>query len=238
MKNHVFLFGILTMFSVASLCLSVIACNDDDDDKGSKSNDPAVIDGFCPDNKHPHAIDLGLDVKFSCCNVGASSPWEYGGYYAWGETKTKNNYDDSTYKYFDNEAHDNGEDAGDCYKDIGTDIAGTSYDVAHVEWGKKWRMPNLAQLQLLIENCTSEWTKLNDVNGLKFTGPNGKAIFMPAAGEFKGKDIEYKINYGGYWSSTSLYATSILAHSLGFSNSAWCGTDERYLGKSVRPVTE
>ena len=34
-------------------------------------------------------VDLGLSVKWATCNVGASSPSEYGNYYAWGETSTK-----------------------------------------------------------------------------------------------------------------------------------------------------
>lgn len=44
----------------------------------------------CPDDKHPHAIDLGLPsgTKWACCNVGTTSPDGYGGYYAWGETET------------------------------------------------------------------------------------------------------------------------------------------------------
>lgn len=39
---------------------------------------------LCPDDNHPHMIDLGLGVKWACCNVGATAPEEYGGYYAWG----------------------------------------------------------------------------------------------------------------------------------------------------------
>ena len=37
----------------------------------------------CPDSNHPHMIDLGLPsgTKWACCNVGASSPEDYGGYY-------------------------------------------------------------------------------------------------------------------------------------------------------------
>ena len=48
----------------------------------------------CPDNHHPHMIDLGLPsgTKWACCNVGASRPEEYGGYYAWGETEEKDYY--------------------------------------------------------------------------------------------------------------------------------------------------
>ncbi|MBR2192648.1 MAG: hypothetical protein IJ910_04975 [Bacteroidaceae bacterium] len=34
----------------------------------------------------------------------------------------------------------------------------------------------------LRNNCTSEWTTLNGVNGRRFTGPNGGTIFLPALG--------------------------------------------------------
>ena len=43
---------------------------------------------LCPDNNHPHAIDLGIGIKFACCNVGASSPTHFGNYYEWKESKT------------------------------------------------------------------------------------------------------------------------------------------------------
>ena len=58
----------------------------------------------CPDNNHPHAIDLGLPsgTKWACCNVGATNPEEYGGYYAWGETKEKDIYGRNTYAWYDN----------------------------------------------------------------------------------------------------------------------------------------
>ena len=40
----------------------------------------------CPDDHHPHAIDLGLPsgTKWCCCNVGAASPEQYGTYFQWG----------------------------------------------------------------------------------------------------------------------------------------------------------
>ena len=55
----------------------------------------------CPDDNHPHAIDLGLPsgTKWACCNVGASTPEGYGGYYAWGETSEKAVYNEVTYHY-------------------------------------------------------------------------------------------------------------------------------------------
>ena len=42
-------------------------------------------------------VDRGLSVKWATQNVGASSPSDYGGYYAWGETETKSSYDLSNY---------------------------------------------------------------------------------------------------------------------------------------------
>ena len=48
----------------------------------------------CPNNRHPHLIDLGLPsgTKWACCNVGADKPEAYGGYYAWGEAEEKGEY--------------------------------------------------------------------------------------------------------------------------------------------------
>lgn len=41
----------------------------------------------CPDNNHPHWIDLGLPsgTLWRCCNEGASTPEDYGGYYEFGQ---------------------------------------------------------------------------------------------------------------------------------------------------------
>ena len=51
-------------------------------------------------NGHEY-VDLGLPsgTKWATCNVGASSPEDYGEYYAWGETETKSTYDWRTYKW-------------------------------------------------------------------------------------------------------------------------------------------
>lgn len=49
--------------------------------KTFKTNDDSYL--TCPDNNHPHWIDLGLPSgrKWKCCNEGASSPEEFGEYY-------------------------------------------------------------------------------------------------------------------------------------------------------------
>ena len=91
----------------------------------------------CPDSNHPHVIDLGIGVKFACCNMGASSPEKYGDYYSWGETAEKTTYNEYGYKYGGNKRYRE-------YHDIGNDISGTQYDVAHTIWGGSWRMPTAA----------------------------------------------------------------------------------------------
>ena len=52
---------------------------------------------FKPDGSDGHEgngyVDLGLSVKWATCNVGATSPEDYGHYFAWGETSTKERYD-------------------------------------------------------------------------------------------------------------------------------------------------
>ncbi len=174
------------------------------------------------------AIDLGLSVKWASWNVGATAPEEYGGYYAWGETEVKDNYSEDTYLYYQN-----GE-----YVDIGTDISGTEYDVAHVKWGDGWRMPTLNEIKELINNCTWSWTTQNDVNGYKVTGSNGNSIFLPAAGyhcydtEFYGRGEK-----GFFWSGTKSEHYSYYAFRLYFSSGYHDGgTQFRNSGNTVRPV--
>ena len=51
---------------------------------GSGIGDTSQAYLYCPDDNHPHIIDLGLPsgTKWACCNVEANSPEEYGGEYA------------------------------------------------------------------------------------------------------------------------------------------------------------
>lgn len=114
-------------------------------------------------------VDLGLPsgILWAKYNVGATSPEEYGGYYAWGETETKAAYRYTNYKYAE--------------QYIGSNIVGTNYDAAHVNWGNGARMPSFFELRELAEYCTWE-TILSDGNKLaKVTGPNGNIILIPFA---------------------------------------------------------
>lgn len=54
-----------------------------------------------PDYNGHEYVDLGLPsgLKWATCNVGATTPEEYGDYFAWGEVEPKETYSWSTYKY-------------------------------------------------------------------------------------------------------------------------------------------
>ena len=147
------------------------------------------------------AVDLGLPsgIKWASCNVGATKPEEYGGYYAWGETEEKKSYTLENYLYYNFIPGGNYSDEN--WINIGSEISGTEYDVAHVKWSGYWRMPTLKECMELIERCTWMWTTCNGVNGQKVTGPNGNSIFLPAAGCRTGSSVGLG-SFGNYWMGT------------------------------------
>ena len=167
-------------------------------------------------------VGLGLSVKWATCNVGAISPEQYGEYYAWGETSTKNT----------------GENCSTYNKSIGN-IAGTSRDVAHVKWGGNWRMPTKAEFDELQNrnNCTWEWTTQNGKRGYKVTSKkNGNSIFLPAAGfRRSGMELYYDGSIGYYWSSSPNSLDVVSAYILSFVGDSFAS---RGNGLTVRPVLE
>ena len=180
----------------------------------------------------PEAIDLGLSVKWATCNVGAESPEDYGSYYAWGETEEKSNYTLENYKYYNSSTGD--------FNNIGSNISGTSYDVAHVKWGGSWRMPTLDEIKELYDKCSWQWIEVNGIEGQKVTGPNGNSIFLPAAGDRFGTEVLGRGSYGDYWSGTLHENYSYGAYNLTFYSDYldWDNYYNRFYGHTVRPVTE
>lgn len=189
---------------------------------------------LCPDNKHPHAIDLGLPsgTKWNCCNIGASTPNSFGDYYAWGEVKTWQPFSYS-YCIYPIPGQFTGNEQ---YTDIGSDISGTIYDVVHAKMGDTWRIPTSNQIFELDRYCSWEWGLNNGVLGYFVKGPNGRQIFLPATGQqrddgaifFKGD------TFGSYWASNGGFKA--VASALMFTK------DDRFLtgnnkgmGLSIRP---
>ena len=188
------------------------------------------------------AVDLGLPsgVKWATFNVGATKPEEFGGYYAWGETEEKSNYDWSTYKWCNGSS-----------KTMTKYCTSSSYgavdnkttldledDVAHVKWGGDWRMPTKAEQDELRNNCTWTWTTQNGVNGYMVTGSNGNSIFLPAAGHRDGAAVDLRA-YGLYWSSSLESGRNDLGYNLviGGNFYTWDASYRCY-GRSVRPVSK
>lgn len=179
------------------------------------------------------AVDLGLSVKWASCNVGATSPEEYGDYFAWGETETKSSYtsDNSlTYGLSTTELESRGI--------VGSDGNLTAaYDAATVNCGSDWRMPTLDEIKELVDKCTWSWTTQNGVNGRKVTGPSGNSIFLPAAGYLNDTSLNSAGFNGYYWSATldsyGYHAYGLLFYS-GYHD--WDGP--RPFGFAVRPVSE
>ncbi len=148
-------------------------------------------------------VDLGLSVKWAGWNVGATSPEQYGGYYAWGETEEKSIYNRDTYIH---KEYVYVPSLDIWYPEliyIGDEISGTSYDVAHVKWGGGARMPTLEEVKELINNCTFEYGTYNGVAGDYVTGPNGNSIFLPFAGEWFNDNLINEGKYGYFWSGSS-----------------------------------
>ena len=204
----------------------------------------------CPDNNHPHMIDLGLPsgTKWACCNVGASKPEGYGGYYAWGETSEKEDYTPSKYKCAVIDDINGWQQDGDHlyrYINLGESICGTGYDVAHVRWGSSWQMPSIEQFKEIEDNCEKEQININGVNGCLITGPNGGSIFLPFAGcrynIYPFSDLHFFGDTGLYWSGTYDSVALILSHCFicdMISIASWCQARDIYEGESVRPVAK
>ena len=186
-------------------------------------------------------VDLGLPSgkKWATCNVGATSPEEYGDYFAWGETTTKAEYNSlncPTYGLSISQLQSQG------YIDSEGKLT-PQYDAATANWGGGWRMPTRDELNELKTKCTWTWTTQNGVNGYNVKGPNGNSIFLPAAGGRGGSSLGNAGSFGYYWSSTPIdgyyFGGSDGAYYLDFYSSYHVMNGHyRDYGHSVRPILE
>ena len=176
-------------------------------------------------------VDLGLPsgLKWATCNVGASASSDYGSYFAWGETTTKETYTWTNYRF---------RLSGDSSENVTFSKYNTSDnkkqlewedDAASANWGGSWRMPTETEWVELAEKCMWTWTTQGGKNGRKVTSKtNGNSIFLPLDG-----------NEGEYWSSSCSLIPPFFAE-------GWYFTSEmvtnlggpRYIGNLVRPVTQ
>ena len=181
------------------------------------------------DEKDPHTyVDLGLSVYWATCNIGATSPEEYGDYYAWGELGTYYQID-SEYKSISLKSDKT--DGYSWYSYSYCNLSGTALtkycnkglygnynyadynltlelkdDVANELWGGNWRIPTKQEVEELVKNCNWRWATINGVNGYivtsKKAGFTDKSIFLPAAGYVKSKKFKQQTKCGYYWTGT------------------------------------
>ena len=164
----------------------------------------AVSDGPEPDPQCGY-VDLGLPsgTLWATMNIGATSPEEYGDYFAWGEILPKEVYNWGTYKWC-NGSYDTMTKYGTDNNGVGDGKIGLDPedDAAYMNWGPSWRMPTENELYELSKICTWKWISLYGVNGYLATGPNGNSLFFPAAGRRVGSSLSNADLCGYYWSCT------------------------------------
>ena len=241
-----------------------LVCNQNNKKLKNIDNELVINDLMFPYN----FIDLGLSVKWAQYNAGVdpenlstAENW-YGGFYAWGETKTKEDYDWATYKYangdpnkltkyctIDKPEYWNGTGSPDnkLVLDSTDDLYINEY---YEDWRNKYRMPTQAEIEEL-RTLPNKWvTDLKGISGLNGrifaktqveldgTFNDDTMLFIPAAGFFDGST---HLNTG---SNCYLWSSSL--HS-DYPGSAWhlffnsgsinLNGNDRYLGFSVRCVS-
>ena len=167
------------------------------------------------------AIDMGLSVKWASWNVGAVKIDDYGGLYGLGDpTGLLTSTSSVDYNY--------GLES----------ICGTEYDLAHIKWGRDWRLPTREELDELVQKCTWQDHKINGVRGSLVTGPNGNQIFLPFSGNRQGTTIYERGSVGHYWSGDKYQFHSYGYYDFDVDEGAphqfdGCST---WIGQSIRPV--
>lgn len=142
------------------------------------------------------AVDMGLSVKWSSCNLGATKPEEVGNYYHWAKTTP------TTATSADSYSRDKYYIYGD--KKDNKVVLDAEDDAAAQVLGGKWRMPTAGECRELIDpnKCTCVEATHNGVRGYMIVSKITKnSIFIPASGEYHGNRLYYPED-AAYWSSS------------------------------------
>jgi len=114
-------------------------------------------------------VDLGLPsgIKWAKCNVGATHDYLYGYLFSWGETEYKNLYDNSTYKYIEEEIIHTTVRGYACdlksykmakyNKDDGLSKLELVDDAARENMQGRWCLPTVKDFNELLEYTTVQW---------------------------------------------------------------------------------
>lgn len=224
------------------------ACDVDGDGYVTSADVTMIYDyllGIMPEVTHEWVdLELPSGTLWATTNVGADTPEEYGDYFAWGETTSKDYYG------WDNYAWSNGR-----WNTLTKYCNKSNYgyngfvdnkieldpedDAATANWGPEWCMPTREQFSELIAQCNLQWTTSNGVNGYKVTSKNnGATMFLPAAGYHFSGELYSQGNIAYYWSRTVYSARCYYAYYFFFhsSGSQDLTNGDRDSGFTVRAV--
>lgn len=213
--------------------------------KTSKTDEETQMDSVISElNGHAY-VDLGLPsgLLWATMNIGAESPWDYGAYFAWGETNSKSKYSWELYKWGNGETFTKyNADIDDTFGKVDNKkTLEKEDDAAAINWGSNWRIPTVEEWAELCneENCTWLFSNQHGVNGQVVTSKiNGNSIFLPAAGVYYDQYVDFKGEYAEYWSASLCKAVPYKAYIMSFvAGSVSCdeGNDRRD-GRPIRPV--
>lgn len=204
-------------------------------------------------------VDLGLPsgTLWATCNIGAKTSTDVGNYFAWGETKTKEYFDDDNYKFYDDRfvigsdeykkyCFDDKDHEG-CYDKDGNFIGDgllrllPEDDAATVLWGQPWHIPTKCELEELLTYCNFEYKDKPFKGYTAVSKVNGRSIFLPAGG-YIGILCEYEgdLEGTGCW-----YWTSCIDVEMDYSwacclreTHPWIAATLRYKGLAIRAVAK
>lgn len=171
----------------------------------------------------PEAVDLGLSVKWSSFNLGASSYAEKGNLIGWGDVT-------GTLKDINSEK----------YAPDKTDTCNISgdpkYDIAAAELGGDWRIPTTKEIMELYNNC--KWVYDENLKAIQIiSNTNGNSIYIPLAGYRRVDEMLHQDTEAFLWSSELTdKLTASYFRVIPFSYKLEQLAASKALGMTIRPV--
>ena len=203
-------------------------------------------------------VDLGLPsgTLWCKCNLGASQPYEYGNYYAWGEiipnkhlVQLSDGYTWNNYKFYRPYFDVIKEQPDDYYiskYDKGTEILRDEDDAAYQAYQNmhvgnyKIHIPTKEQFEELIKYTVRQKYnyKIFGVDGLLLISKlNGNEIFFPAAGYCSELTVKGHNDINCIWSSSLDSSERDAAYDMCLDcQHSLVETSARYFGLPIRPV--
>lgn len=197
--------------------------------------------GDTPGGVPAGAVDLGLSVYWAECNLGATTPQEIGGFYAWGETSGKDSYDWSNYRFGESMMTKYNTNTGFGSVVDNKTVLESADDAATAALGGEWRMPTDAEMTELRTSCTWEWKSEGVAGFLVKSRTTEGSIFLPAGGYKNGTLLlehgQYGMYTGYYWTATLDETSPISGRCLSAKESFILRDSySRFMGMNIRPV--